>query len=107
MAKTLGKMGVVTALTCSTLFIAANYSSFSLMPAHAALSTTGLRAASGAKPHSTATHKATVTLTFIKIADPLESKAFAEMVNAFHKIDGGKWAYVNLQYDAKPFAQLF
>jgi fructooligosaccharide transport system substrate-binding protein len=51
--------------------------------------------------------KAPVTLVFIKIADDLEAKSFNEMLDAFHKIDGGKWSYVNVQYDAKPFAELF
>jgi fructooligosaccharide transport system substrate-binding protein len=51
--------------------------------------------------------KAPVTLRFLKISDELEAKALAEMVDAFHKIDGGKWAYVNVEYDAKPFAELF
>src|SRR5581483_4243744 len=48
-----------------------------------------------------------VTLTFIKIADDLEAKAFAEMLDEFHKLDGGKWSYVNIEYNAKPFAELF
>ena len=51
--------------------------------------------------------EAPVTLTFIKIADELESKAFAEILDEFHKIDGGKYANVNIEYNAKPFAELF
>ena len=54
-----------------------------------------------------ASQHAPVTLVFIKIADELEAKSFNEMLDAFHKIDGGKWAYVNIQYNAKPFAELF
>src|SRR5512135_2536089 len=64
----------------------------------------------GAQTNATAApsgQHAPVTLVFIKIADDLESKSFAEMLDAFHKIDGGKWSYVNIQYDAKPFAELF
>jgi fructooligosaccharide transport system substrate-binding protein len=48
-----------------------------------------------------------VTLRFLKINDELEAQAFNEMVEAFHQIDGGKWAYVNIEYDAKPFEELF
>lgn len=51
--------------------------------------------------------KEPVTLRFLKINDELEAKSFAEMLDAFHKIDGGKWSYVNIEYDAKPFAELF
>jgi multiple sugar transport system substrate-binding protein len=51
--------------------------------------------------------KAPVTLTFIKIADELEAKAFAEMLDEFHKLDGGKWSNVTIEYNAKPFAELF
>ena len=40
-----------------------------------------------------------VTLHFLKIQDDLEAKAFAEMVDAWHKVDGGKWAYVTVEYD--------
>ena len=49
----------------------------------------------------------TVTLRFLKINDELEALAFSEMVDAFHKIEDGKWSYVNIEYDAKPFAELF
>ncbi|HUF36997.1 MAG TPA: extracellular solute-binding protein [Anaerolineales bacterium] len=48
-----------------------------------------------------------VVLTFIKIADELEAKAFDEMVTAFQQIDGGRWSHVTVEYDAKPFAELF
>lgn len=55
----------------------------------------------------TAGQKEPVTLRFLKIADELEAKSFAEMVDAWHKIDGGKWSYVTVEYDTKPFAELF
>ncbi len=48
-----------------------------------------------------------VVLTFIKIADELEAKAFDEMVTAFQQIDDGRWSHVSIEYDAKPFAELF
>lgn len=51
--------------------------------------------------------RAPVTLTFIKIADELEAQAFDEMVAAFQQIEGGRWSHVSIEYDAKPFAQLF
>lgn len=58
----------------------------------------GAAAAGGKEP---------VTLRFLKINDELEAKAFAEMVEAWHQVDGGKWSYVTIEYDAKPFAELF
>jgi len=48
-----------------------------------------------------------VTLRFLKIADELEAQAFSEMVTAFQASEGGKWSYVSVEYDAKPFAELF
>ena len=51
--------------------------------------------------------KGNVTLKFLKIADELEAKAFDEMVQAWHKVDGGKWSQVCVEYDAKPFMELF
>jgi ABC-type glycerol-3-phosphate transport system substrate-binding protein len=89
------------------MYVASNNSSFHVGTTHAAVSPAHRGAVLVAAARTKATQRATVTLTFIKIADPLEAKAFAEMVQAFHKIDGGKWSYVNIQYDAKPFAQLF
>lgn len=51
--------------------------------------------------------KEPVVLTFIKIADELEAKAFDEMVAAFQQIEDGRWSHVSIEYDAKPFAELF
>lgn len=51
--------------------------------------------------------KETVTLKFLKMADELEAQALVEIVDAFHKIENGKYAYVNVEVDAKPFAELF
>ena len=48
-----------------------------------------------------------VTLHFLKIQDDLEAKAFAEMVEAWHQVEDGKWSYVEIVYDSKPFADLF
>lgn len=56
-------------------------------------------------PAATQAAKAPVTLRFLKIADELEAKAFTEMLAAFQKLEGGKWAYVNIEFDAKPFAE--
>ncbi len=61
----------------------------------------------GAAPTTAAPSGEPVTLTFIKIADELEAKAFAEILEEFHKIEGGKYANVNIEYNAKPFAELF
>lgn len=68
-------------------------------------------APSGAQPSaptaSDTSGPAPVTLRFLKINDELEAQAFAEMVEAWHQIDGGKWSYVTIEYDTKPFPELF
>jgi fructooligosaccharide transport system substrate-binding protein len=51
--------------------------------------------------------KEPVVLHFLKISDPLEAQAFEEMVAEFQTIEDGKWSYVSIEYDAKPFAELF
>jgi len=74
-------------------------------PRAPAASSSATQAPSGAA--AAPSQKQPVTLTFIKIADELEAKSFAEMLEAFHKIEGGKWSYVNIEYNAKPFPELF
>ena len=54
-----------------------------------------------------AEEKEPVVLKMITIADELEAKARAEMMEEFHKIDGGKWSHVTVEYDGKPWAELF
>jgi fructooligosaccharide transport system substrate-binding protein len=51
--------------------------------------------------------KEEVVLHFLKYANDQESKAMAEIVDAFHKSEDGKWAHVQIEFDAKPFAELF
>ncbi|MCD6401621.1 MAG: extracellular solute-binding protein [Anaerolineales bacterium] len=51
--------------------------------------------------------KEPVVLHFLKMSDELEAKAFAEMVEEFHTIENGKWSYVTVEYDGKPFPELF
>jgi ABC-type glycerol-3-phosphate transport system substrate-binding protein len=53
------------------------------------------------------TTKQPVVLKFLKITDELEAQALAEAVEAFQKIEGGKYSYVSIEVDAKPFAELF
>jgi ABC-type glycerol-3-phosphate transport system substrate-binding protein len=48
-----------------------------------------------------------VVLTFLKIADELEAQAFVDMVKEFQTIEDGKWSYVTVEYDTKPWAELF
>lgn len=55
----------------------------------------------------TVAQKEEVVLTFLKIADELEAQAFVEMVEAFQKIEDGKWSYVTVEYDTKPWPELF
>lgn len=51
--------------------------------------------------------KKPVVLKFLKMADELEAQALVEAVAAFQKIEGGKYSYVSVEVDAKPFAELF
>ena len=51
--------------------------------------------------------KEPVVLKFLKITDELEAQALVEAVAAFQKSEGGKWSYVSVEVDAKPFAELF
>jgi multiple sugar transport system substrate-binding protein len=48
-----------------------------------------------------------VVLKMIVIADELEAKARDEMMAEFHQSEGGKWSHVTVEYDAKPWAELF
>ena len=48
-----------------------------------------------------------VVLTFLKIADELEAQAFVDMVKEFQTIEDGRWSYVTVEYDTKPWAELF
>lgn len=59
------------------------------------------------QPGEVAVDKTPVVLNFLKISDPLEAQAFAEMVAEFQTIEDGRWSHVSIQYDAKPFAELF
>ena len=51
--------------------------------------------------------KEPVVLKMINIADELEAKARDEMMAEFHQSEGGKWSHVTVEYDAKPWAELF
>jgi fructooligosaccharide transport system substrate-binding protein len=53
------------------------------------------------------TERETVTLTFLKFADELDALALEIIEERFHEIEGGRWSYVNIEYDAKPFEELF
>lgn len=55
----------------------------------------------------TTEEKDPVVLRFLKISDPLEAQALEEMVAEFQTIEDGKWSHVSIEYDAKPFAELF
>ncbi|MFA5529018.1 MAG: extracellular solute-binding protein [Peptostreptococcales bacterium] len=48
-----------------------------------------------------------VTIRVLKIDDPLEAMAFRDIVAEFHTIENGKYAHVNVEFDVKPFAELF
>ena len=66
-----------------------------------------LFAAGGAQGSPSGSGQKPVTIRVIKIDDPLEAKAFAEMVEEFHRIENGKYAHINVEFDVKPFAELF
>jgi multiple sugar transport system substrate-binding protein len=51
--------------------------------------------------------KEEVVLHFLKYQNDQEALAMAEMVEEFHTIEDGKWAHVTIEFDAKPFAELF
>lgn len=51
--------------------------------------------------------KQEVVLQFLKYANDQEALAMAEIVEAFHKSENGKWSHVKIEFDAKPFAELF
>ncbi len=61
----------------------------------------------GETGEETVEEKEPVVLRFLKISDPLEAQAFEEMVAEFQTIEDGKWSHVSIEYDAKPFAELF
>jgi fructooligosaccharide transport system substrate-binding protein len=89
----------IAGLVVGSVFLAAcSPQTTTTQPSPAAQAPVATQAASGKQP---------VTLSFIKIADDLESKAFAEILTGFQASEGGKWSYVNIQYNAKPFADLF
>jgi ABC-type glycerol-3-phosphate transport system substrate-binding protein len=48
-----------------------------------------------------------VTLRMLAINDEEQVNAWKEILAEFQKIDGGKWAYVDMQFETVPFAQLF
>lgn len=47
-----------------------------------------------------------ITIRMLKIDDPLEAKAFQEIVNEFHQIENGKYAHINVEFDVKPYVEL-
>ena len=51
--------------------------------------------------------KEEVVLTFLNMADELEAQAWVEMVEEFQTIEDGKWSYVTVEFDSKPWAELF
>lgn len=102
MTRHLWKM--VVAIVIMASFVLAGCAGTPTTPAPVEPSTGG---SEGTTDSGGTSDKAPVTLTFIKIADELEAKAFAEMVAAFQQSEGGKWSYVSVEYDAKPFSELF
>lgn len=51
--------------------------------------------------------KGPVTLRFLTIVDEDEVNAWKEILGEFQKIDNGKWAQVDIQFESVPFRELF
>jgi multiple sugar transport system substrate-binding protein len=67
----------------------------------------GAYAGGGSDAGSAGSGQKPVTIRVLKIDDPLEAMAFRDMVNEFHQIENGKYAHINVEFDIKPFAELF
>ena len=48
-----------------------------------------------------------VTLKFLAITDDDQLNAWTEILEAFQKIEDGKWSYVELEFETVPFRELF
>jgi len=48
-----------------------------------------------------------VTLKFLTIEDEAQIAAWKEILEEFRKIDGGKWSYVDIEFESVPFRELF
>ena len=48
-----------------------------------------------------------VTLRFLTITDQAQINAWTEILEEFQKIEGGKWSYVDIEFEAVPFRELF
>ena len=48
-----------------------------------------------------------VTLKFLALSDDDQLNAWREQLGEFQKIDGGKWSYVDLEFETIPFRELF
>ncbi len=51
--------------------------------------------------------KAKVVLKLLAITDDAQINAWKEILDEFHKIDGGKWSYVDIAFETVPFQDLF
>jgi ABC-type glycerol-3-phosphate transport system substrate-binding protein len=66
-----------------------------------------LYAQGGSEARTTTQGPRPVTLRVLKIDDPLEAMAFRDIVAEFRTIENGKYSHVNVEFDVKPFAELF
>ena len=48
-----------------------------------------------------------VVLRFLTIQDQAQINAWKEILEEFKKIDGGKWSYVDIEFESVPFRELF
>ena len=48
-----------------------------------------------------------VVLKFLTIQDQAQINAWKEILEEFKKSDGGKWAYVDIEFESVPFRELF
>lgn len=60
----------------------------------------------GEEPSEEVVGSEPVTIQFLSIADDLQVQAMDLIVKRFHEIEDGKYAHINIQFDAKPSAEI-
>ena len=60
-----------------------------------------------ASPQAQVAQKPKVVLKLLAITDDAQINAWKEILDEFHKIDSGKWSYVDIAFETVPFQDLF
>src|SRR5437667_6970322 len=58
-------------------------------------------------PQAQVAQKPKVVLKLLAITDDAQINAWKEILEEFHKFDGGKWSYVEIAFETVPFQDLF